>query len=64
MVSSYIRLCGGEGVSTQVADIPMGAIPPKSINPWLMVRIRFDRDQDPQHALRPGMSVEPSVRVR
>jgi membrane fusion protein (multidrug efflux system) len=30
----------------------------------LPVRIRFDRDQDPQHLLRPGMSVEPEVRVR
>jgi membrane fusion protein (multidrug efflux system) len=28
------------------------------------VRIRFDKDQDPQHLLRPGMSVEPSVNVR
>jgi membrane fusion protein, multidrug efflux system len=28
------------------------------------VRIRFNRDQDPQHQLRPGMSVEPTVRVR
>jgi len=28
------------------------------------VRIRFDADQDPQHLLRPGMSVEPSVTVR
>ena len=50
----------------------------KAINPWLIaitvtlatfmellpVRIRFDRDQDPQHLLRPGMSVEPRVRVR
>ncbi len=30
----------------------------------LPVRIRFDRDQDPQHVLRPGMSVEPTVKVR
>jgi membrane fusion protein (multidrug efflux system) len=30
----------------------------------LPVRIRFNRDQDPQHFLRPGMSVEPTVRVR
>lgn len=30
----------------------------------LPVRIRFDRDQDLQHALRPGMSVEPTVKVR
>ena len=30
----------------------------------LPVRIRFDRDQDPQHLLRPGMSVEPEVKVR
>jgi membrane fusion protein (multidrug efflux system) len=30
----------------------------------LRVRIRFDRDQDPQHTLRPGMSVEPTVKVR
>jgi membrane fusion protein, multidrug efflux system len=28
------------------------------------VRIRFDKDQDPQHLLRPGMSVEPDVDVR
>jgi multidrug resistance efflux pump len=28
------------------------------------VRIRFNRDQDPQHLLRPGMSVEPQVKVR
>jgi membrane fusion protein (multidrug efflux system) len=28
------------------------------------VRIRFDADQDGQHLLRPGMSVEPSVTVR
>jgi membrane fusion protein (multidrug efflux system) len=27
------------------------------------VRIRFDRDQDPQRLLRPGMSVEPTVLV-
>ncbi|HWB85676.1 MAG TPA: HlyD family secretion protein [Bryobacteraceae bacterium] len=27
------------------------------------VRIRFDAGQDPQHLLRPGMSVEPRVRV-
>ncbi|MGC2695948.1 MAG: HlyD family secretion protein [Candidatus Angelobacter sp.] len=25
------------------------------------VRIRFDKDQDPNHELRPGMSVEPTV---
>ncbi len=30
----------------------------------LPVRIRFDRDQDPQHMLRPGMSVEAKVAVR
>ena len=30
----------------------------------LPVRIRFNHDQDPQHRLRPGMSVEPTVRVR
>ena len=30
----------------------------------LPVRIRFNRDQDPQHLLRPGMSVEPTVKVR
>jgi membrane fusion protein, multidrug efflux system len=30
----------------------------------LPVRIRFNRDQDPQHLLRPGMSVEPQVTVR
>lgn len=28
------------------------------------VRIRLNKDQDPQHALRPGMSVEPTVTVR
>jgi membrane fusion protein, multidrug efflux system len=28
------------------------------------VRIRFDKNQDPQHLLRPGMSVEPTVKVR
>ncbi len=28
------------------------------------VRIRFDKNQDPEHRLRPGMSVEPAVRVR
>jgi membrane fusion protein, multidrug efflux system len=28
------------------------------------VRIRIDKDQDPEHLLRPGMSVEPTVRVR
>jgi membrane fusion protein, multidrug efflux system len=28
------------------------------------VRIFFDRGQDPQHLLRPGMSVVPSVKVR
>ncbi|HEY1947703.1 MAG TPA: HlyD family secretion protein [Bryobacteraceae bacterium] len=27
------------------------------------VRLRFNRDQDPQHLLRPGMSVEPTVTV-
>ncbi|MBV9669889.1 MAG: HlyD family secretion protein [Acidobacteriales bacterium] len=30
----------------------------------LPVRIRFNPDQDPQHLLRPGMSVEPQVTVR
>src|SRR5215475_14410488 len=30
----------------------------------LPVRIRLNSDQDPQHLLRPGMSVEPTVRVR
>ncbi len=30
----------------------------------LPVRIRFNRDQDLQHLLRPGMSVEPRVTVR
>lgn len=30
----------------------------------LPVRIRLNADEDPQHLLRPGMSVEPSVRVR
>jgi membrane fusion protein (multidrug efflux system) len=28
------------------------------------VRIRIDKDQDPQHQLRPGMSVEATARVR
>jgi membrane fusion protein (multidrug efflux system) len=28
------------------------------------VRIRFGQDQDPQHILRPGMSVEPTVTVQ
>ncbi len=28
------------------------------------VRIRFDAGQDPEHLLRPGMSVEPTVHVR
>jgi membrane fusion protein (multidrug efflux system) len=28
------------------------------------VRIHFDKDQDPEHLLRPGMSVEPTVKVR
>lgn len=28
------------------------------------VRIRFNKDQDPNHMLRPGMSVEPTVKVR
>jgi membrane fusion protein (multidrug efflux system) len=28
------------------------------------VRIRFDKDQDPNHQLRPGMSVEPTVFTR
>jgi membrane fusion protein (multidrug efflux system) len=28
------------------------------------VRIRLDKDQDPQHLLRPGMSVEPRVSVQ
>jgi membrane fusion protein (multidrug efflux system) len=27
------------------------------------VRIRIDKGQDPEHLLRPGMSVEPTVRV-
>jgi membrane fusion protein (multidrug efflux system) len=30
----------------------------------LPVRIRLGRDEDPQHLLRPGMSVEPTVEVR
>jgi membrane fusion protein (multidrug efflux system) len=30
----------------------------------LPVRIRFDRGQDPNHLLRPGMSVEPTVRTK
>jgi len=30
----------------------------------LPVRIRLNPDEDPQHSLRPGMSVEPAVRVR
>jgi membrane fusion protein (multidrug efflux system) len=30
----------------------------------LPVRIRFDRDQDPQRMLRPGMSVEAKAAVR
>jgi membrane fusion protein, multidrug efflux system len=28
------------------------------------IRVRIDQDQDPQHDLRPGMSVEATVRVR
>jgi membrane fusion protein (multidrug efflux system) len=28
------------------------------------VRIRFDKDQDPNHQLRPGMSVEPTVFIK
>ena len=28
------------------------------------VRIRLDKDQDKEHMLRPGMSVEPTVDVR
>jgi membrane fusion protein, multidrug efflux system len=30
----------------------------------LPVRIRLYPDEDPQHLLRPGMSVEPAVKVR
>ena len=30
----------------------------------LPVRVRLNPDQDPQHLLRPGMSVEPTVKVR
>ena len=30
----------------------------------LPVWIRFNPDQDPQHLLRPGMSVEPQVNLR
>jgi len=30
----------------------------------IAVKIAFDKGQDPQHLLRPGMSVEPEVRVR
>ena len=30
----------------------------------LPVRIRFDKGQDPDHLLRPGMSVEPKVKVK
>ena len=30
----------------------------------LPVRIRFNTGQDTQHVLRPGMSVEPTVKVR
>jgi membrane fusion protein (multidrug efflux system) len=30
----------------------------------LPVRIRLNPDEDPQHLLRPGMSVEPAVKVR
>jgi len=30
----------------------------------LPVRIRFSRDEGPQHLLPPGMSVEPTVKVR
>jgi membrane fusion protein (multidrug efflux system) len=30
----------------------------------LPVRIRFDKGQDPEHLLRPGMSVEPTVPIR
>ena len=30
----------------------------------LPVRIRFNPGQDPQHLLRPGMSVEPEIKVR
>src|SRR5262245_2777480 len=30
----------------------------------IAVKIVFDKGQDPQHLLRPGMSVEPNVRVR
>jgi membrane fusion protein (multidrug efflux system) len=30
----------------------------------IAVKIVFDRGQDPEHLLRPGMSVEPDVRVR
>jgi membrane fusion protein, multidrug efflux system len=28
------------------------------------VKIVFEKGQDPQHLLRPGMSVEPKVRVK
>jgi membrane fusion protein, multidrug efflux system len=28
------------------------------------VRIEFDKGQDPNHMLRPGMSVEPTVFVK
>jgi membrane fusion protein (multidrug efflux system) len=28
------------------------------------VRLRLSKDQDPQHQVRPGMSVEPRVRVQ
>jgi membrane fusion protein (multidrug efflux system) len=30
----------------------------------LPVRIRFDKGQDPEHELRPGMSVEPTVLIQ
>ena len=67
----------GTGYKGKVESLPAAAGPLFSLFPpenatgnyvkvvqRFPVRIRLDPDQDPNHLLRPGMSVEPSVAVR
>ena len=75
-VSVHIDTFGRDYEGT-VENLPGGAgtlfslLPPENASgnfvkvvQRLPVRIRFDRDQDPRHLLRAGMSVEPTVKVR
>jgi membrane fusion protein (multidrug efflux system) len=71
-VDTYGRTYQGRVVSIAAASgARYSLLPPENatgnyvkVVQRIPVRITFDNGQDPQHLLRPGMSVEPQIRVR